>query len=325
MRLTEGLGLDESDIPARPISHWRLSARVEDHLFNTKNETVGIRVILWALLAVATVYILAFLRRSDLSEDAVWILHLKAYFVSAVLDSALFYIYYRMLNHLHLGPGLKRLKHKLPDDSAVPVRITVTQRAVVTGIDEGYAWFQEGTLFYKGRQTTFRLNRDDIPATSLWAKKDRPNLRLNKMPEVLPIPYKDTDLHIRYTILDSQEDFGTRRQASHFYNSLVNWLSTRPEGSWESLLPPTDLHPGFRPDTRQAKEPVIAGAILCAVNLAIVVLMNVGINYRSSATPFVAICTILHLVLLYFSLRLFLTAMHSYRVRSHLAQNPEII
>lgn len=325
MRLTEGLGLQDSDIPARPTSYWRLSSRVEDHLLHSKNETVTIRVVVWALLAIATVYVLAFLRRADLSDDVIWILHLKGYFVSAVLNSALFYIYYRMLNHLHLGPGLKRLKLKLPDDSAVPVRLTLTQRAIVTGVDEGYMWFQEGTLFYKGRQTTFRLNAGDVPATSLWAKRDRPNLAVNKMPQVIPVPHRDSDLKVRYAILDSQEDFGTRRQASHFYNALVSWLHKRPEGSWESLLPPLDLHPGFRPGDRQALEPILAGAALSVINLAIVVLMNVGVPYRASALPFVGICTILHTILLYFSVRLFLTALQSYRLRSLLSQNPQTL
>lgn len=323
--MTEGLGLNESDSPARPTSFWRISSRVEDHLLTGRNETIYLRVIFWILLAISATYIIAFLRRSDLTEDVVWILHLKGYVLVAIANVALLYIYRRMLNFLYLGPGLKRLKLKLPDESAVPIRLTLTQHNAITGVDEGYLWFSEGTLFYKGRQTTFRLNREDVPAISLWKRKERPNLALNKMPETLPVPYGDTDLKIKFSVLDSHEDFTTRRQASHFYNSLIQWLNDRPQGSLESLLPPTDLHPGFRIRERYGKEPLYAAIALTVTNLTIILSMNFGTSFRGSAVGFAALCTILHVVLLIFSIKLLRDSMNTVRVRTQLEKNPEIL
>ncbi len=325
MKLTEGLEINESDAPARPTSFWRLSSRVEDHLLNSNSETVFIRALFWVLLAVSTTYILTFLRRDDLADDVVWIIHLKGYVVATIMNLALFYIYYRKLNHLYLGPGLKALKHKLPSETAVPVRLTIFQQKAVTGIDEGYMWIDEGTLFYKGRQTTFRLNREDVPALSLWTKRDRPNPASNKMPDTIPIPYDDRQLKIKFKVLDSHEDFATRRQASNFYNATQNWLNKPPENNFESLLPPVDLHPGFRMSLPQAREPFFAGAALSLINLSIILAMNFGISFHGTAVSFGIMCTILHLILLFFSVRLFLKARNSVRVRTELEKNTEIL
>jgi hypothetical protein len=325
VRLSDGLGINESDAPARPTSFWRLSSRVEDHLLTSHSETLFIRALFWVLLAVSTTYILAFLRRSDLTDDVVWIIHIKGYVIATILNIALFYIYYRKLNFLFLGPGLKTLKHKLPNDTAVPIRLTIFQQKATTGIDEGYMWIDEGTLFYKGRQTTFRINREDIPALSLWSKKDRPNPSTNRMPDTIPIPYDDRQLKIQFKVLDSHEDFATRRQAANFYNSTINWLNKPPENNFESLLPPVDLHPGFRVSIPQAREPLYAGIALTIINLSIILAMNLGTNFKGTAVSFAVICTILHLILLFFSVRLLLKARNTIRVRTNLEKNSEIL
>jgi len=325
VKLTEGLGINESDAPARPTSFWRLSSRVEDHLLQSHSETLFIRAIFWVLLAVSTTYILTFLRRFDLTDDVVWIIHIKGYFVATIMNIALFYIYNRKLNHLYLGPGLKALKHKLPNDTAVPVRLTILQQKAATGIDEGYMWIDEGALLYKGRQTTFRLNREDVPALSLWSKKDRPNPGTNRMPEIIPIPYDDRQLKIHFKVLDSHEDFATRRQAANFYNSTLNWLKKPPENSFESLLPPVDLHPGFRTNLPQSREPLFAGAVLTIINLTIVLAMNLGVSFRGTAVSFGIMCTILHLILLFFSVKLLLKARNTVRVRTDLEKKSEIL
>lgn len=325
MRLTEGLGLNDTDTSVRPTSFWRVSSRVEDHLLTGKNETIYVRIIFWALLAICTSYIVGFLRRPDLTDEVVWILHLKGYVIAAISNIALIYIYRRMMNYLYLGPGLKRLKLKLPDDSAVPIRMTITQQKAITGLDEGYLWFSDGTLFYKGRQTTFRLNREDVPAISLWNRKERPNLAMNRMPEILPIPNGNSDLKIKFSILDSHEDFTTRRQASQFYNSLILWLNDRPQGSLESLLPPTELHPGFRISDRNGREPLYAAIALTVTNIIVILSMNFGTSFRGSAVGFAVLCTLLHLVLLYFSVKLLREAHNTIRVRTELEKNPEIL
>lgn len=304
----------------RPNSFWRVSSRVEDHLFTNQNETLIVRTIFWILLGVSAIYVLAFLRRENLSDEVAWILHLKGYLVITLLNAGLLYIYKRILNHIHLGPGLKKLHAKIPDEDAVPVRIRITQNGAITGVDEGFLWILEGTLYYKGRQTVFRLNREDVPPLSLWPRKERPNLALNRLPESILVPTENHLLKINYTILDSHEDFGTRRKASHFQNQLVDWLTERPVGSLESLLPPTELHPGFLSQFR-GQEPLIAGIVLTSLNLTIVLAMNIGVNFSASSQGFAILCTILHLILLAFSVKFLLLAANTIKIRQDLEKN----
>ncbi|MBA4292305.1 hypothetical protein C0431_04990 [bacterium] len=320
MRLTEGLGLQTSDSPVRPTSYWRVSSRVEDHLLTGQNESVYIRSVFWILLSISVVYVIAFLRRPSLSDEIAWILHLKGYLVIAFINAGLFYIYRRLLNHLHLGPGLKKLRLKIPNEDALPVRITITQNDGVTGIDEGYMWLEDGTIFYKGRQTVFRLNRDDVPPLSTWPKRDRPNPGMNKLPDTLLIPVENRLLKLHFSILDSHEDFGTRRKAHLFQSNLLSWLKNRPEGSLESLLPPTDLHPGFQ-TTRTSREPLYAAAVLTAANAVIIGAMNIGVNFSATTQGFAILCTLLHIVLFAFSLKLLISATKTLRIRTDLEKN----
>jgi len=316
VRLTEGLGLSSDENALKPTSYWRLSSRVEEHLLSNRQETAWLRVVFWAILGISASYVILFLRRSDLTEDVVWILHLKGYVLITLMHAGLFYIYRRLNDHLHIGPGLKKLKTKIPNEGAVPVRIHILQHKAITGVDEGYMWIEEGTIFYKGIQTAFRLNWEDIPPMSLWDRKDRPNIAANRMPTTLPIPFENRDLKIKYEILDSHEDFGTRKRAATFYNSLLQWLRERPNSSLETLLPPTEIHPGFKMEGRATFEPVYATGILAGLDLALLLSMNFGVSFRGSAVGFAILATGLLGILFIISARLFLHCFNASKVRT---------
>jgi len=315
VRLTEGLGLSTDETPLKPTSYWRLSSRVEEHLLSNRQETAWLRVVFWLILGISASYVILFLRREDLTEDVVWILHLKGYVLILLMHAALLFTYRRSNDHLHIGPGLKKLKTKIPNESAVPVRITILQHKAITGVDEGYLWIEDGTIFYKGIQTAFRLNWEDIPPMGLWSRKDRPNLAANRMPTILPIPFENRDLKVKYEILDSHEDFGTRKRAATFYNSLVTWLRERPNSSLESLLPPTEIHPGFKMEGRAMFEPVYATGIMAALDLILILSMNFGVSFRGSAAGFAVLATLILATVFILSVRLFLHCLNSCRVR----------
>ncbi len=320
MRLSEGLDLQSGDTAPRPVSHWRLSSRIEEHLLGTRQETVWLRTVFWANFGIAATYVLMFLRRSDLTDEVAWILHIKGYIIITLMHFALFYLYRRMINHLHIGPGMRRLKTKIPNDSAVPVRISVIQRGITTGIDEGFLWIDDGTIFFKGLQTVFRLNWEDIPPISLWDRKDVPNLGANRMPTTLPIPYEKRQLKIKYEILDAHEDFATRRKAAHFYSSLLEWLRDRPNSALETLLPPTDVHPGFCMPGRTTWEPVYGLAAIAAIDIALLLSMNLGVNLRGSSQAFAVLLSIILAIGGAVAIKNFILAYRTVTIRAELAK-----
>src|SRR5690606_17807543 len=141
-------------------------------------------------------------------------------------------------------------------------------------------------IFFKGLQTVFRLNWEDIPPMSLWDRKDVPNLAANRMPTTLPIPYENRGLKVKYEILDANEDFASRRRAAYFYSGLLEWLRDRPNSALETLLPPTDVHPGFCMPGRATWEPVYGLGAIILVDLGLLLSMNVGVNLHGSAQAF---------------------------------------
>lgn len=297
-----------------------MTRAVEELADSSYKETLFVRVVTWCVLAFSFAYVLAFLRRTDIADDVVWILHLKGYLLVALMHAVLYFVYRRLTDHINLGPGLKKVKSKVPADRAVPVRIKILQDNAITGVDEGYLWVENGTVFYKGLQTVFRLNWDDVPPTTLWKKEDRPNPELNKLPDTLPVPTQGRDLRVKFEILDADDDFGARRKAITFQSELLDWLDQRPKGSLESLLPPVDVHPALVRKGFPAKEAVIATAALVLLDIALAVSLNYGVNFKGNAYGFAILATILHLVLLILSFRLFIHCLRAFRVRHSLAR-----
>lgn len=277
-------------------STWRLTQRAEENLVVTHKETLWIRAVSWIVLAIAVSYTLAFLRRDDLSNDVVWILHIKGYMLMAFMHAVLYFVYRRVCDHIYLGPGLRKISTKIPDEDAVPIKLEIRQNKVLTGIDEGYLWLEDGTLYYKGLQTNFRLNHGDVPPLSHWRYRDRPNPGQGKLPDRLPLRLMDRDMEVRFAILDAYEDFASRRKAHTFRQTVYDWLTDDSQGNLESLLPPTSVHPGLQRSKIFGMEPVVASWTLVSIDLLLVISMNYGVNYHGAAAFFAATATAMHII-----------------------------
>ncbi len=281
---------------ATPRSRWRVSQRVEENIEGSSKETLWIRSVAWALTVTATVYVLAFLRRSDLATESVWGLHIKGYLMLAAVQSVLVYCYRRMCDHINLGPGVRKLKTIRPNDEASPVKVTVKIGGVVTGSDEGYMWVQGETLYYKGFQTAFRINGKDILPLDSWPRKHRPNIGAGKLPDHVFLSGEPTQV-VRFDVLDAFQDFNTRRRTHQLRLDLLRLAAERPNGELESLLPPADLHPALWKSGRTAWEPAVGTSLLTLTNVVLAVAMSVGRNVTGVTSYWATVATLVLSVL----------------------------
>lgn len=301
----------------RPVSRWKLTSRAEENIEGSSRETLWFRVVAWAVLAAGFGYVLTFLRRDDLSNEVLWILHLKGYMMLAAMHGVLIYIYLRMCDHVCIGPGIKKVRTQRPMDDASPVRLTVTQNGVVTGADEGYVWLNDGTLFYKGFQTAFRLNADDTIDVRQWPRRYRPNPSHGKLPDQVLCQAGSRVMDCKFKLLEAYEDYNTRRRTHEFQMGVYKWLHEKPEGSLESLLPPRETHAALRKTGWPSWEPVYGCSIMVAVDLVLAVSMNYGISFTGPAKTWALIATIVHAGLLVAAV---VTGVHCLKARQLRAQ-----
>lgn len=278
MRATTHPGSGAEGIPFRPTGEWRVGARIEEHIPGLVKDTLWIRILAWSLFLVGGVFAVGVLRQ-PLRDDGSWVLYLKSYMVMVGMQLVLVYLYRRVSDYIHLAGGLKKLKHKVPNEQACPVRLNVRQNGVITGQDEGFLWLDGGTLYYKGLQSVFRLNREDIPPLEMWPGFMRPNPSAGKLPTALPIPTDRHLLSIDWQLIDAHEDFTTRRRAHDFQVAVWEWVKDRPEGSLETLLPPRDLHPAYERQGATKFEPILGAGSLLSVNVILFFLMAFRVEH----------------------------------------------
>ncbi|MBS1710058.1 MAG: hypothetical protein JSS65_15210, partial [Armatimonadetes bacterium] len=156
------------------------------------------------------------------------------------------------------------------------VRYTMRREGVVTGADEGYIWLHDGTLFFKGLQSVWRLNRDDMPPVPMWPRRRRPRLQDGKPPTWLPMPHAGPDGDMLLTPIDPYEDNAARRRFATFFASLDDWLRSTPQGHIESLLPPSDLHPSL--EGPRGLEAIAAPYLLSVLNQCMILATRLNIH-----------------------------------------------
>jgi len=243
-------------------------SQITDLILHSPQETLVLRLFAWFFVLSGLIYYFFYARRWEVPEVALTS-HIQALGMIAVAELCLVFLYTRLANKIDLGPGLRRLQAKVPDENACPVAIEIVQSEVVTGSDEGFAWIEEGTLFFKGLQTVFRLNAEDVPPLSSWPKKYRPSIDRGVPPRNILVPVGNRTLRVRLKLIDPFEDRGARRRSAQFNRSLVKWLAERPTGSLETLLPPLELHDALRHDSLFQFEGIVAGIGLLLLNLMI--------------------------------------------------------
>lgn len=316
MNLKEGEKRTHEGIGPRPHSTWKITRGAVEFLPQINSETLFLRIIAWTFLLSSVMFMSIFLRQ-EIRADQVWIMHIKGYAIYVAMHFVLFYLYRRLNNHINLGVPLKSLATRVPREDAEPIRLTIKHSGVITGFDEGYLWFDEGTLFYKGRQTVFRLNSRDFEPLKLWRRKDRPQLG-KRIPWVLPLNTEYGKMRVEFHIIDAHEDYTTRRKAAIFNRDLTKWFHDRPEGSLESLLPPCSLHLALKRSGMGRIEPLLTAGFLSALNISMFLLITRGYEMNEPQRAWAGFGALVFAVMLLFSLQMAFQCFRTNDVRSHL-------
>ena len=317
MRITNAPDLDIDGKPVKPVSTWKPSKAALHYKGIAAGETVHFRVLAWSLIIGGALYIMVFLR-TPIKNDQVVIMHLKGYLLMVMMHVLLAFLYNRAADFIDLGPSLKKLQAKVPREDAVPITLTIRQSGVTTGNDQGYMWLDEGTLYYKGRQTAFRLTRDDLPAATLMPRRERPDLNKGKFPKTLTVPANGRDLKLDIKLIEPYEDFTTRRRSQQFQIDLATWILDRPEADIESLLPPTQVHTSLVRKGWAKYEPLFAGGFLVALNGILMFAVLYGYQMGTTQSALNHIAATIHVFLVCLSLYIAFRAWKTAKVREEL-------
>lgn len=299
--MTAGLELSLGSKTNTPSAEWRLP-HPEEQIGVNRRENLWQRVIAWLFLVCGCLFLFLVVKLEPSPIGQV-ISFFKAAGMIAISQASLIYLLNRISNRVKLGPGLKRIRAKVPTEAACPVGIELRQRQTVSGADEGYMWLEDGTLFYKGIQTAFRLNASDIEEEDNWPARRRPDVAAGKMPSWLPVKAGSGHVEITIRLIDPFEDFHTRRRAHRFQSSLGAWLHERPAGSLETVLPPLGIHPSLIDQGRLHWEGVATGIAMTAVNVVCLLAVRPQLDVASATGALSMLQLAGALALLYFSVR----------------------
>lgn len=275
--MSVGSGFDDlaSVDVVRAAAEWRVPGSKSERADRTPFETIWLRLHAWFFLFAGVVYHFV-LGREFQTPEVLFMSQIEVMGMVALSQFALHFLYWRLANKIVLSYGLRRLKTKVPSDDACPVCIEVMQSGVITGYDEGYLWIDEGTLYYKGLQTVFRINASDVLPAKEWPRSHRPNLDEGRLPRWIHLRGASDPMDLHIKLIDPFEDYGARRRSANFDRTLAKWLAERPEGSLESRLPPFDLHPSLTSIGRFRFEGFVAGCVLMLTNLVLMLTARIG-------------------------------------------------
>lgn len=268
MSVTVGLDTDPDGKPAKACATWRVPSQIAELVRETPFETLYLRLFAWVFISCGAFYYFRFVRFMTAPAE-VLTSDVEVFLMIGLAQFCLIFLYRRLSNKIDLGPGLRRLRTKIPDESACPIYLEVIQEGVVTGNDEGYLWIEDGTLYYKGLQTAFRINASDVPHLKLWPRKFRPSYDKGIPPRNILIDSSERPVRLQIKLINPFEDHGARRRTARFDRNLVKWLAEKPTGSLESLLPPLGLHAALVKEGTLRFEGIIAGVLMLLLNLSI--------------------------------------------------------
>lgn len=268
VKLLGPAGVSLGGRPNTPWAPWKIAPEEAERMTPSLVEGWWQRLFAWMFLIAGGVTIF-WVSPATPSPAESFMSLLKGFILLGVAQAGLMFILSRQFNDVNMGPGLKRVKAKVPVDDAVPAAINMTQKGTRTGADEGYLWFDDGTLYYKGLQCVFRLNREDILPLDQWPKRDLPRFHQGVDIRKLHLNAGSRSYVLGLQMIDPFEDFGTRRKAHRFQHALADWLADRPQGGIESVLPPLDVHPSLMHEGPGRKEGVVSGVALVLFNLAV--------------------------------------------------------
>ncbi len=252
---------------AEPTAQWHLPEERE-LLTDAHREGLWQRILAWAFLVTGFAFFLVS-RATVRTEVAYTVAVGEAIVLMAIGQALLVFMYRRLSNHVDAGTGFRRLRSKVPARADLPIAVEIVREGCMIGRDAGYMWQEDGTWYFKGLQTAFRFNQQDVVPIEAWGRKIAPDPAADKPPKTLPMKSKAGRLVLNIKVIDPHEDFAKRKRTKAFYRELFDWLNERPRGTIESLLPPRTVHPALRRRGFWRYEGLGAAFLLVSINTAI--------------------------------------------------------
>jgi hypothetical protein len=251
---------------AEPTAEWHLPDR--EQITASPKENLWQRLLAWVFLATGFAFYL-FSRTTIDTEIAFTVATSQGVFLMSVSQGLLFYLYRKQSNHVEVGTGFRRLQSKVPPQADLPVRVEIVRSGTMTGRDKGYIWLEEGTWYFKGLQTAFRFNQQDVVPIEAWPRSIAPDPANEKPPHVLPMKSVSGPFVLKIDVINPYEDYAKRKKVKGFYREMYDWLTERPRGQIESLLPPTAVHPSLLNRGLSRFEGLAAAAFMVALDSAV--------------------------------------------------------
>ncbi len=317
--------LDEAAGIERPAASWRPTPHASERMGTAYTEAVWQRAIAWFFWVSGMTYLFLIARPTALSgyagaPEAAMMAHIKALMMAGAGQVALLLLYGRLRDNIDIGPGIVRVQARVPDPHACRCRLRVLKDGVVTGMDEGFLWLDDGTLYFKGLQTAFRLNPDDLLPVSKWKKNDRiladPTIATDLTRLALAEPGRQLEVHY----VEPFDDHEARRRISDFRRALHAWLREPVPSSLESLLPPRGVHPSLLAVGLFRYEAVFAGGLMIATSIVTFLITPQGPSLNPGMAALSAIVDIASVVLVAIGIKLAWSQWRANVVRSRIAQ-----
>ena len=301
---------------AEPTAEWVLPPERE-RLRPKSLENVWQRGLAWLFVLTGFAFFLV-VRRTITEEVPFTVATTQALVLIGLAQLVLFYLYRRQSSHIEAGTGFRRLRSKVPDSADLPITVEVFREGSITGMDAGFMWQQDGTWYFKGIQTAFRFNQQDVVPIEAWPNRIKPDPSRDKPPCVIPMKSKSGHLVIKIKVIDPYEDFAKRKRAKQFYREIYDWLVERPRGAIESLLPPFAVHPALCRTDRWRYEGTVAAIVMVAIDSAVLAgLPHDG--FRTNVGSFSLFAAMGVTALLFGSVRLAWLEVRDHSVRARLA------
>ena len=311
-KLTDDFPLKVAD----PTAEWHVPER--EQVAPRPTDNIWHRALAWLFLLTGFAFF-TFVRRNVAPDVSYTVATSEALILIGISQLILVYVYRRIANHIDVGSGFRRLYTKVPPQADLPVQIEVVRDGSMTGKDRGYVWLSEGTWYFKGLQTAFRLNQQDVVPVEAWPRSIRPDPPRDKPPRVIPLKSKEGHVLLKVDVVDPYEDYAKRKKVKGFYRELYDWLCERPRGAIESLLPPIEVHPSLDRRDLARYEGLVAASVIAALDLAVLA----GLPREGAATDrgnFGLLAAIFVTVLLFVALRFGYHEVRDLSVRSRLVR-----
>jgi hypothetical protein len=263
---------DQSEEPTGlPVADWMLPGPEFEKPVGADFSTTWMKVGAGAFFVIGVAYLMMVARVSD-SPDAVLATHFKATLILLVSQGVLAWLVRRSSTTIGYDTGLGLLQKKIPNDMAMPVRFDILRGGTLFGSDEGFAWIENDTFWFRGLNSAFHVPRHEIPPIALWPKRLRPKFASPGASRAIPVPEHEDESVFVVTPIDPFEDYGARRRANKWDHLLLRWMRDVPESTdGTALLPPLSLHPALQSRGSRLYFGVILSATLLLANLALVV------------------------------------------------------